>query len=641
MAESEDSECVYEYTPPGMHEFLSTDLEQFECTRDTIADSEYCLLHARNEGKSPEIILESRQKGVKSLYGCYLRSCVINNEFRTTSDEARWIFPEIDFKNCVLAESDFASGLLMSVDFSNSNINESNFSSCNLSGAVFHESKAINADFSEANLTKVDFSKANLKEATLTDAHLFSADLSCSQISNPDFGEANLEGADFTDASIRNTDFTDTETNNTSFSEAHISKSVDFSGCDLRECDFSNTSLDFVDLSGANLRGVNLTGARLGHANLSNTDLREAKLNDTYLEGANLEGANLKWAELRNAILSDAILHSADLRQAKFDESSMHDADLSDSDARGAVFCETSLEGANLKNADFRGSDLQLAAMYNSVLENVIINEQTEFDEICVYERASDKYLQEQEKDWGLGSASKHRIKTNRLEKAEWVYRQWESLSRVHSLPKQAQKFYIRQKNARRKHVWKKTVFYKHIFQHYPSNQHENEDEDSPSSTKQSRLAGDNRRQKVFPRVQAAIEKVNRFKTYAFNVPLLRSIWNEFHRWTTLYGESPWRVITVSMTIIIIWAFSYPFTQGVNGNRTYSYSATTGPEAQVEIGTVLMKSLYFSLSAFTTVGFGDLTPVGTASQWLAGTESFLGALLIALLVFTLGRRVTR
>lgn len=51
--------------------------------------------------------------------------------------------------------------------------------------------------------------------------------------------------------------------------------------------------------------------------------------------------------------------------------------------------------------------------------------------------------------------------------------------------------------------------------------------------------------------------------------------------------------------------------------------------------------LYFSVITFTTIGYGDLYPVGTFAKVLVGAESLSGAVLVALFVFVLGRRVAR
>ena len=56
--------------------------------------------------------------------------------------------------------------------------------------------------------------------------------------------------------------------------------------------------------------------------------------------------------------------------------------------------------------------------------------------------------------------------------------------------------------------------------------------------------------------------------------------------------------------------------------------------------SLLLESLYFSTLTFTTLGMGDYEPVGVG-QIIATLNTALGAVLIALLVFVLGRRAAR
>lgn len=58
-------------------------------------------------------------------------------------------------------------------------------------------------------------------------------------------------------------------------------------------------------------------------------------------------------------------------------------------------------------------------------------------------------------------------------------------------------------------------------------------------------------------------------------------------------------------------------------------------------GQELLWGLYFSIITFTTIGYGDLYPVGAWAKILVGIESLGGAILIALFIFVLGRQVAR
>ncbi len=108
-------------------------------------------------------------------------------------------------------------------------------------------------------------------------------------------------------------------------------------------------------------------------------------------------------------------------------------------------------------------------------------------------------------------------------------------------------------------------------------------------------------------------------------------------RGTLLYGESPWRIIGGSIGFVILAALLYPLGEWLRpvGGEAITYSRILGGE-----WSLLLESLYFSTLTFTTLGMGDYEPMGVG-QVLVTINTALGAVLIALLVFVLGRRAAR
>jgi len=98
----------------------------------------------------------------------------------------------------------------------------------------------------------------------------------------------------------------------------------------------------------------------------------------------------------------------------------------------------------------------------------------------------------------------------------------------------------------------------------------------------------------------------------------------------TRYGDSPWRVVGWSGAVIV--ASTILLQVATKGVKTCS---------ECESVTDLSQLLYFSVVTFTTLGYGDYQPAGAWAQRIAGVESLVGALLVALLVAVLGRRATR
>lgn len=122
----------------------------------------------------------------------------------------------------------------------------------------------------------------------------------------------------------------------------------------------------------------------------------------------------------------------------------------------------------------------------------------------------------------------------------------------------------------------------------------------------------------------------------------------EGSRWVTGYGISPWRVLGSALILIVVSAVLYPITGGitetvstVSGTQTETWRISDPVEPFLpHATTVLFKSLYFSVVTFSTLGYGDISPVGSTARAIAGLEAFLGSLLMALLVFVLSRRIS-
>lgn len=113
----------------------------------------------------------------------------------------------------------------------------------------------------------------------------------------------------------------------------------------------------------------------------------------------------------------------------------------------------------------------------------------------------------------------------------------------------------------------------------------------------------------------------------------------EFSRWFTGYGNRPLRVIYTSLGVILLWGFLYPVVGALrHTNQSVMLTLTTGGSLSPEyIIHVLLKSVFFSAVTFTTLGYGNLYPVGTSVEYLASIEALLGSILMALLVGVLTR----
>ncbi|MFL0805147.1 MAG: pentapeptide repeat-containing protein [Agarilytica sp.] len=103
------------------------------------------------------------------------------------------------------------------------------------------------------------------------------------------------------------------------------------------------------------------------------------------------------------------------------------------------------------------------------------------------------------------------------------------------------------------------------------------------------------------------------------------------------YGEEPARVVLFSFAIIVAFAVVYSMLGITDGNTLYVASMDSSFR---EVYENFSQSLYFSIVTFTTVGYGDLTPVGI-TRLFAAIEAFVGSFTLALFVVVFVKKMTR
>ena len=103
------------------------------------------------------------------------------------------------------------------------------------------------------------------------------------------------------------------------------------------------------------------------------------------------------------------------------------------------------------------------------------------------------------------------------------------------------------------------------------------------------------------------------------------------------YGERPLRVVLFSMALILVCAVAYYF-MGINSaSGILHFSMENTWQQNVNI---FGNCLYYSVVTFTTLGYGDLTPIGW-SKALAACEAFAGSFTMALFVVVFVKKMTR
>ncbi len=101
------------------------------------------------------------------------------------------------------------------------------------------------------------------------------------------------------------------------------------------------------------------------------------------------------------------------------------------------------------------------------------------------------------------------------------------------------------------------------------------------------------------------------------------------------YGEDPLRVVIFSLTLILACALAYFFLGTTSGNPIYPNT-----HGYTKVLLEFLNAIYFSVVTFTTLGYGDISPVGVA-RFIAAFEAFLGSFTMALFVVVFVKKMTR
>ncbi|TQV85512.1 ion channel [Aliikangiella coralliicola] len=103
------------------------------------------------------------------------------------------------------------------------------------------------------------------------------------------------------------------------------------------------------------------------------------------------------------------------------------------------------------------------------------------------------------------------------------------------------------------------------------------------------------------------------------------------------YGERPLKVIAFSLIVIVLFATLYFFSGLSFSGESLAFDPSMSFWENIKI---YFTALYFSVVTFTTLGYGDLAPIGVARA-LAALEAFLGSFTLALFVVVFVKKMTR
>jgi uncharacterized protein YjbI with pentapeptide repeats len=344
--------------------------------------------------------------------------------------------------------------------------------------------------------------------------------------------------------------------------------------------DFRRTAFtDTADFGSTTfLRTTAFRGAKFG----TYADFRRAEFGDKVnFETVMFDGgADFRQAEFNRQALFDSV----SLNRAAFAEADLTDADFSNADLR-----EANLESALLSRATLFGADLRGARLSGALLGDVRVDDSTRFLGHAESDRVPNPHSIKAMRSRPCCVYDPRYESDGQYEdadKAKSVYRALEELARKAARPQLQARCFIRRQDLQKRDY------------------------------KQAAARADSLETRIIAGARYTRAKVARA--------------------TLLYGESPWRVIGYSIGIILGFALLFPVGGWMkpDGGTPITYTQIYSDPLE------LLNAVYYSTLTFTALGFGDFKPIGFGRA-LTTIETGLGAVLVALLVFILGRRAAR
>ncbi|MBU7046786.1 MAG: pentapeptide repeat-containing protein [Theionarchaea archaeon] len=481
------------------------------------------------------------------------------------------------------------------------------------------------------------------------------------------------KSADFRKATFQNTDFRYVTFQNAYFNGTTFRGHTDFGGVDIQECvEFIGATFQNADFSGANFQEAHFSLATFhGHA-----EFREATFQNSNFSGATFQGT----ADFGGAIFHRLTeFRGATFRNtAEFSPTTFHQINF-----KGAIFLITNFHGANFGNSNFseatfqeyvdfseatfqESTNFRCATFQKAYFDGAKFQEHTDFGEAVFQGYAEFKKITFRDVDFSEATFrdvdfSEATFQENADFRKANIEKNFEFIPKHnHDLDFRGAQFLFRGNikanisKARFHRAYLDNIVFDCI---WPDKIYEEEymtDEDVNLSLKELETIYRNLKQnmqrhgdysqagELYYREMEC--KRRNMKEKRFSSDWFKSYVYSFLKCTCGYGEKPERVILASVLIIFVAAFLFVFNGIAIGEYTpeeriinYDLSLTV-PSMQAVKDFV--QCLYYSVVTFTTLGYGDIHPVGY-SKLVASAEAFTGAFFIALFVLVFGRKMMR
>jgi len=473
----------------------------------------------------------------------------------------------------------------------------------------------------EVFLRKAKLSRKELQGAYLEYAKLQGADLSHAKLQEADLSSAKLQGADLSLAKLQGADLSHAKLQGASLFDAKL-QGADLSLAKLQGADLSHANLQEASLFDAKLQGAELPFAKLQEANLQFTELQGAVLFQAKLQGADLSHANLEGANLigvradSETRLDEAILRYANLYHSYLDETkTLRNARFDSEKEINEIVADfikkknKNLVVLDVKRIEWDNSEVVAKLLEEGLVRYVSVGERGERTVLVFFDRkrrrvvripgnAENKIFQRLRKRGGNSEGESNYVEISELN----------DLIEREGLEKYLYKGSVKELYGASYEV------YNNLYYFYIQN-----------GRLEEALRMHYRRCEVRRKLLREQGWINCLRSWIYDFFILKLL--------TGYGVKISRPLIASLIIIPIFAFLFWLTNGIVKNVNGKMVAPDSCDY-----------VYHSVITFTSLGYSNIQPnlaAGHVPQLLAAAESILGALMMALLIFTITYRVSR
>lgn len=424
--------------------------------------------------------------------------------------------------------------------------------------------------------------------------YLRNVDLSSSDCSRSDFTQATLEHASFRNAVCTETSFFNANVSHVTYLSAHC-KQANFSHANCRASVFTRSHVEDARfdrslLKKASFDGAMCTGTSFDSSNCMNTDFQSARCITTSFQSANCEFA----------IFVSTECHYVDFRAANLRNTRMDEFTVLDD----CQFYRARLEGSELKIARkqfFDGYRLKTLPEERAAERHSSVDDQETY-----------------------------------VTRAEDTYRNLKKYFSSEGLHNDAGSFHIRERLMAMANLKRQGILARKSLMHFMRLRRPSPG--SPPATfgefiivlfgalfsRDGQLL-----MRTYRRSGYFVATLKSKLTYYVESRMFHT-YNKFLFRNGAFGEKPYFIVLLWFKVILLYAVIYLLTDiPFNTIKDASFS---------ENGVV--DYLYFSMVTFTTLGYGDLKPLGYM-RLVASSEAIVGAILMAYFVVAWARKIFR